>query len=139
MLYDFHRQQNSKKPGTIHATYLLSGTKKPEELEPVDGEIKKDGEDDYMQSSPFIESSIPPTEDHSEATSVFSITLAREEDLEAVRSQYKHISSIHVYSIGPHPLKVPLQFSAGGNTYLLFSGSANTLRHLSRNTRAGQG
>jgi DNA polymerase delta subunit 3 len=81
MLYDFHQKQNAKKPGTIHATYLLSGTKRPEDLIPLNGDAKKDGEDDYMQSSPFMNSSMPQLEDTGES-SVLSITLVREEDLE---------------------------------------------------------
>jgi len=123
MLYDFHQKQNAKKPGSIHATYLLSGTKRPEDLVPLNGDAKKDGEDDYMQSSPFMSSSMPQPEDGTGESSVLSITLAREEDLEGrgilttpnedeakppaeVRSQFEHISSIHIYSLEPHPLKV---------------------------------
>jgi DNA polymerase delta subunit 3 len=81
MLYDFYQKQNAKKPGTIHATYLLSGTKRPEDLIPLNGDAKKDGEDDYMQSSPFMNSSMPQLEGTGES-SVLSITLVREEDLE---------------------------------------------------------
>jgi len=86
MLYEFHRQQNGKKPGTIHATYLLSGTKRVEELVPRNAEVKKDGEDDYMQSSPFLASSMPQIEDGSGATNVLSITLVREENLKGKSS-----------------------------------------------------
>jgi DNA polymerase subunit Cdc27 len=81
MLYDFHTKQNAKKPGTIHATYLLSGTKRPVEPMPLSGDAKKDGEDDYMQSSPFM-SSVPQPEEGTGESSVLSITLCREEDLE---------------------------------------------------------
>ncbi|KAE9371793.1 hypothetical protein N431DRAFT_484249 [Stipitochalara longipes BDJ] len=105
MLYDFHQKQNAKKPGTIHATYLLSGTKRPEDPIPLNSDANKDGEDHYMQSSPFIESSMPQPEDGTGESSVLDITLAREEDLEDVRSLYEHISSIHIYSLEPHPLK----------------------------------
>lgn len=28
MLYEFHRSQNAKRPGAVHATYLINGTKK---------------------------------------------------------------------------------------------------------------
>ena len=59
MLYDFHRNQNAKKPGTIHATYLISGTKRSQKATLTPGGIKKDGEDDYMQSSPFMGSFMP--------------------------------------------------------------------------------
>jgi len=86
MLYDFHQKQNAKKPGTIHATYLLSGTKRPEDPVPLNGDAKKDGEDDYMQSSPFMDSSMPQAEDGTGESSVLSITLVREEDLEGRES-----------------------------------------------------
>jgi DNA polymerase delta subunit 3 len=84
MLYDFHQKQNAKKPGTIHATYLLSGTKRPEDPIPLNGEAKKDGEDDLMQSSPFMDSSMPQPEAGTGESSVLSITLVREEDLEGM-------------------------------------------------------
>ncbi|EPE24354.1 hypothetical protein GLAREA_08206 [Glarea lozoyensis ATCC 20868] len=106
MLYEFHKQQNAKKPQSIHATYLLSGTKRKEE--PTDGEAKKDNDgDNYMQSSPIMSSSMPmPEEDYSTVIPpVLSITLVREEDLEKIRAQYEEINSIHVYSLEPSPLK----------------------------------
>ncbi|PBP16832.1 hypothetical protein BUE80_DR012435 [Diplocarpon rosae] len=105
MLFEFHRNQNAKKPGTIHATYLISGTKRKEDPSLTNGAPLKDGEDDYMQSSPFLGSSMPQIENGTGESSVLSITLVKEEQLEEVQSQYEQISSIHVYSIGPHPLK----------------------------------
>ncbi|KUJ07035.1 uncharacterized protein LY89DRAFT_790120 [Mollisia scopiformis] len=105
MLYEFHRQQNGKKPGTIHATYLISGTKQ-KEPEVANDAVEQDGEDTHMQSSPpFMSSSMPQPQETSDDSGVLSITLVREENLDEVRSQYEHITSIHVYSIGPHPLK----------------------------------
>ncbi|APA12841.1 hypothetical protein sscle_10g076110 [Sclerotinia sclerotiorum 1980 UF-70] len=103
MLFEFHRVQNAKKPGTIHATYLIAGTKRKQA--PVAIEVEKDGEDYYMQSSPFVGSSMPQSEGGTGQGSILSITLAREEDLETIRAQFEHISSIHIYSLGPHPLK----------------------------------
>jgi DNA polymerase delta subunit 3 len=82
MLYEFHRQQNGKKPGTVHATYLISGTKRKEEPLASNGGVQKDGEDDYMQSSPFINSSMPQHEEGTGESGVLSITLVREENLE---------------------------------------------------------
>ncbi|RDL40011.1 Uncharacterized protein BP5553_04351 [Venustampulla echinocandica] len=104
MLYEFHSQQNAKKPGTIHATYIVSGTKRKEEPATHAG-VKKAGEDEYMQSSPFMGSSMPQTEDNTEECSVLSICLTREEDLEGLLAQYEQVTSIHIYSLGPHPLK----------------------------------
>jgi DNA polymerase delta subunit 3 len=82
MLYEFHRQQNGKKPGTVHATYLISGTKRNEEPLPSNGGVQKDGEDDYMQSSPFVNSSMPQLDEGTGESGVLSITLVREENLE---------------------------------------------------------
>lgn len=86
MLYDFYHNQNAKKPESIHATYLLSGTKRKEEP-PANGERKKDDDgDNYMQSSLFMGSSIlSPVEEQSiTPTFVLSIILVREEDLESM-------------------------------------------------------
>ena len=83
MLYEFHSQQNAKKPGTVHATYLVSGTQRKETPVVTNGGAKKDGEDDYMQSSPFMSSSMPQPEENTGETSVLSISLVREEELES--------------------------------------------------------
>jgi DNA polymerase delta subunit 3 len=82
MLYEFHRQQNGKKPGTVHATYLISGTKRKEESLSTNGGVQKDGEDAYMQSSPFVNSSMPQNDEGTGESGVLSITLVREENLE---------------------------------------------------------
>ncbi|KAL8723527.1 MAG: hypothetical protein Q9225_000162 [Loekoesia sp. 1 TL-2023] len=82
MLYQFYKEQNLKKPGSIHAVYLLSGFLLPanpaisEPNEPVDGG------DAYMQSSPFMSSSMPQKEDDEEPQVVRSIVMCREEDIE---------------------------------------------------------
>lgn len=122
MLYEFHRIQNGKKPGSVHATYLLSGTKR-EEARATNGEAKDDDEDVHMQSSPFMSSSMPQPEETAPAVPILSITLVREEDLEGeaisqpmdgrmltsqsdVREKFTELFCIHVYSLGPSPLKV---------------------------------
>ncbi|TVY44426.1 DNA polymerase delta subunit [Lachnellula occidentalis] len=105
MLYDFHSQQNAKRPEAVHATYLVSGTKRKETPVETNGGAKTDGEDDYMQSSPFMSSSMPQPEEDTGETSVLSISLVREEELDDLRSQYEKISAIHIYSLEPHPLK----------------------------------
>lgn len=79
MLYDFHQHQNAKKPGTVHATYLVSGTKQPDNKATEAGQ--KDGEDEYMQSSPFMSSSMPQPSEETGETSVLSVSLVREEEL----------------------------------------------------------
>ena len=82
MLYDFHHTQNGRKPGSVHATYLLTGSASPKSI-PAE-EKHQDGEDAYMQSSPFMSSSLPQEESIHEAPPVKVITLAREEDLEGM-------------------------------------------------------
>ena len=84
MLYDFHSNQNAKKPGTVHATYLVSGIKQKESLG-ANGGVKDTDGDDYMQSSPFMSSSMPQREEEqiSGESSVLSITLTGEENLES--------------------------------------------------------
>lgn len=80
MLYDFYRVQNGKKQGSIHATYLLSGSRKKETL--TNGGASKDGDDEHIQSSPFMSSMPQPEDAHEEEIPVMTISLAKEEDLE---------------------------------------------------------
>lgn len=80
MLFEFHRQQNGKKPGTVHATYIVAGNKNKAERA-VD-EITKDDEGDIIQSSPFQSSPAAVQEDIVEHTPVLSVILVREEDLQ---------------------------------------------------------
>jgi DNA polymerase delta subunit 3 len=82
MLFEFHRQQNVKKPGTVHATYLVAGTKRKPDPTTTSGSVAKDGEDEYMQSSSFRSSPVPNPEEVPEDVPVLSITLVREENLE---------------------------------------------------------
>ena len=90
MLFEFHRSQNAKKPNSLYATYLVSGTKSLASvsiISPVhpNGSVGKgDGEDQPMQSSPYMPSSAPQVDEEEDAgaVSVLSISLVREEDLE---------------------------------------------------------
>lgn len=114
MLYDFYEFQNGKKPGSVYATYLLSGVKKAQDsLSQVGGTTnghKHEFEDEPIPSSPppFTSSMLEPSQESNHASEskgpqvkVRTITLAREENLEAVKEQYEHISSIHIYSLSP--------------------------------------
>jgi DNA polymerase delta subunit 3 len=83
MLYDFHHKQNAKRPGSVHATYLVSGVQAGKSESK--GVQKKD-EDVHMQSSPFMSSSMP-NQDEEEPQSqpeMRVITLTREEHLEGI-------------------------------------------------------
>lgn len=124
MLYEFHRNENAKKLNSVNATYVISGVQKPPESVPASGDQTKDGgdEDDIMQSSPYIPSSMPTQDAAVESTATVSIVLAREEDLDGMHYQYdvligfsdwyteakatfQTISSIHVYSLQPTVLQ----------------------------------
>jgi DNA polymerase delta subunit 3 len=84
MLFEFHRLQNGKKPGSINATYLVAGRMRPQEAGIAAVSGAKDGEDEYMQSSPFKSSPMPRTDEYVEDSPVLSITLTREEDLTGI-------------------------------------------------------
>ncbi|CEI62899.1 hypothetical protein FVEN_g531 [Fusarium venenatum] len=85
MLYDFHKYQNAQKANSVHATYLVYGTK------------NLDNEDSDVEMS----SSIPEQEE----TPVSTLTLAREEELRDILAAYQQVTSIHVYSLALHPQK----------------------------------
>ena len=88
MLYDFHQRQTSKKPGSIHATYLIDGIPTITKAHSTNGQTG-DGEDAYMQNSPVMSSSLPQEETEEYTIPSKSIMLAREEDLQG--TQYLNI------------------------------------------------
>lgn len=127
MLYDFHHRQTAKKPESVHATYLITGTRKPRAPTKTNGTQDRDGEDRFMQSSPFMSSMPVQADGEEEHIPVTSILLAKEEDLDGrsvialdgesavsskkltladAKAQFDKITSIHVYSLEPGTLKV---------------------------------
>lgn len=78
MLYEFHRIQNSRKPGAIHATYLLVGQRKPDTTKPANGV----SQDTDMANTSFLSSSMPEQEQQKILVPVTSIILVCEEELE---------------------------------------------------------
>ncbi|KAM0238948.1 hypothetical protein ACHAP5_008454 [Fusarium lateritium] len=90
MLYDFHNYQNAQKSNSVHATYLVYGTKTSESQQ-SDGDVE-------MSSS-------MPEEPLSDEVSISTLTLAREEELKDILVAYEKVTSIHVYSLAPHPQK----------------------------------
>lgn len=85
MLYEFHRNENAKKPQSVHATYVISGFHEAPSTEtPVtNGQAKEKDEDEVMRSSPGLPSSMPNNDvAPSRSPRVMSIVIAREEDLE---------------------------------------------------------
>ncbi|PGH02456.1 DNA polymerase delta subunit 3 [Blastomyces parvus] len=102
MLYEFHRVENSKKKESVHATYLITGTQAPAQQHALNQRIK-DGEDEIMQSSPFMSSQVaqPENNDENDDIPTTTITLVREEDLSEAKSLHKTIFSIFMYSVEP--------------------------------------
>ena len=84
MLYDFHQRQTFKKPGSVHATYLVEGIPTITKAHSANGQTG-DGEDAYMQSSPVMSSSLPQEETEEYTILSKSIVLAREEDLQGMQ------------------------------------------------------
>ncbi|KAI1748440.1 DNA polymerase subunit Cdc27 [Xylaria castorea] len=93
MLYDFHKWQNDKRPGTLHATYIIYGTKSTP-AQP-DGDVEMtDSQTSEDIDAPF-----------SDLVPIYTLSLVSQEQLEETLSQYTEVASIHVYSLAPHPLK----------------------------------
>lgn len=103
MLYEFHRVQNKKKPGSLHATYLISGVRR-EEVASQSLAKKSINVDNLHQSISYLCSSSPPPED-TQKIPVTTISLVREEILDEERSKYESLSAIHIYSISQQALK----------------------------------
>ncbi|KFZ09633.1 hypothetical protein V502_08606 [Pseudogymnoascus sp. VKM F-4520 (FW-2644)] len=108
MLFEFHQQQNRKKPGTVHASYLIAGKKLPTDQPKAHYVKGADGEAGYMASSPPFRNTPQAGALESDGDiPTLSITLVREGDLEQARKNYESISSIHVYCLGPSLMKDP--------------------------------
>ncbi|KAK1598144.1 DNA polymerase subunit Cdc27 [Colletotrichum navitas] len=89
MLYEFHRSQNSMRPGTIHATYLIYGIQKAMKVQ-EDGDVE-------MTSSP------PDAEPLSDEVATHSLILVPGDRLKEVLATYEEVSSFHIYSLARHP------------------------------------
>lgn len=83
MLYDFHRTQNARKPGSLHASYLLSGT--PKRVKITASTISSNG----MTSTPagdsfgtIPSSSMPDQQPLDEEVPITDFTLVKEENLD---------------------------------------------------------
>lgn len=83
MLYDFHHNENNKKPNSVNATYILTGVQKaPEPATSANGFQSSADTDDIPPSSPYISSSMPNQDGDADEVAISSILLVREEDLE---------------------------------------------------------
>ena len=105
MLFDFHKAQNARKLQSVHATYLVTGKKKPSVT--TNGSSTKESEDISMRSSSPPFSSFPRSESvhEPEQIDVTTVTLVKEEALEAVQTEYEEIHSIFIYSLEPGPIR----------------------------------
>ncbi|KAK1755949.1 hypothetical protein QBC47DRAFT_323046 [Echria macrotheca] len=93
MLYEFHKYQNDRRPGAVFATYLVYGVKNhADQQNGTDGDVE-------------MTSSMPETRSVDELIPTFTLSLVPEDRLKDVLSQYDEVSSIHVYSVGPGPIK----------------------------------
>ncbi|KAL8886106.1 MAG: hypothetical protein Q9192_006538 [Flavoplaca navasiana] len=106
LLFQFHKQQNAKKPGSIHAVYVITGyTRLVAPPTSSQNGTMMDGEDAHMQSSPFMSSSMPQPEEEeeqvaniqllSECNRVVTAKFAAEDPLQAGR-QYGTIQNPRV-------------------------------------------
>ncbi|KAI4961350.1 hypothetical protein J4E86_000378 [Alternaria arbusti] len=114
MLFEFQRNQNARKPKSVHATYLVTGT--PKRTVKPNGAPRQKREDADMRSSPFM-SSMPEREEPEdsdyasdsddedtpapEGVKETKIVLVGEEALE----KFEDGSTAHIYSVEPGPLK----------------------------------
>jgi len=94
-----------KKLQSVHATYLVTGKKKLSVT--TNGSSTKESEDISMRSSSPPFSSFPRSESihEPEQIAVTTVTLVKEEALEAVQSEYEEIHSIFIYSLEPGPIQ----------------------------------
>jgi DNA polymerase delta subunit 3 len=117
MLYDFHKWQNEKRDGSVHATYLVYGTKK--EIVTTAAPNQAGADEDVEMTS-----SMPDSESVAETVTTLTLSLVHQELLEGIHQAsssvmhdmltciletlacYEKVTSVHVYSVGPHPMKV---------------------------------
>ncbi|CAG8170719.1 unnamed protein product [Penicillium salamii] len=102
ILFEFHRNENAKKPATVHATYVISGIQKTPEPAPTND--NGNDEDEVMASSPYLPSSMPNQGETLDSVLTASIVVVREEDFEDAKATFQSISFIHVYSLEPSTL-----------------------------------
>jgi DNA polymerase delta subunit 3 len=111
----FHTWQNGRHSGSVHATYMLYGIRKTDQ---TNGHSQQDGDVEMTSSPPEIESAL-------DDGPVITLSLVAEESLKGwtgliraltsgsladpltdVLLQYEKVNSIHIYSLGTHPVKV---------------------------------
>ena len=97
MLYAFHHEQTNRKPGSVHATYLVGGARRITEPRGKIGVQKADDQDVHLPSSPFMSSSMPHQDGEEDEQTVQSITLVKEEQLESMFSGFPNSSGCSLF------------------------------------------
>ncbi|PTB47756.1 hypothetical protein M431DRAFT_101596 [Trichoderma harzianum CBS 226.95] len=88
-LYEFHQSQNASKANSIHATYLIYGSK-TEHKQPETGDTDMDN-------------SVPEPEPLSDYAPTKTVTIVAEENLKDALAEYEEVTSFHIYSLAPFP------------------------------------
>ncbi|EHK46261.1 uncharacterized protein TrAtP1_005830 [Trichoderma atroviride] len=96
-LHEFYESQNASKANSIHATYLIYGSK-TEDREPETGDADMDG-------------SAPEPEPLSDYAPTRTVTIVAEEGLKDALAEYEQVTSMHVYSLSPFPQRDLVQLS----------------------------
>ncbi|KAI9886257.1 MAG: hypothetical protein M1823_001928 [Watsoniomyces obsoletus] len=104
ILYEFYHSQNAKKPGTLRATYLVSGVQKPVPDIVVDGSSRMDEDIQAAQDLSFTSSPVPNQDPAERGLVTTTIILVRENDLERALETFEKIETKHIYSLQPHSL-----------------------------------
>ncbi|KAI5818734.1 DNA polymerase subunit Cdc27 [Pyronema omphalodes] len=92
MLWEFYESANKKEPGSIHATYLITGYRERRVEETVD-----EGGDTIMDAS--------PPSGQGASGEMKAIVVCPEEKLQETKKSFVRISSIHIYSVEPNKIK----------------------------------
>ncbi|KAI1403593.1 DNA polymerase subunit Cdc27 [Hypoxylon fuscum] len=96
ILYEFYELQNAKKPRSLYATYLVYGTKKQAvKVEEQDGDVEMtNSQNEEVKDVPF-----------SDEVPTYSLSVVNEGQLQELLAEYDKVTSIHIYSLAPHPLE----------------------------------
>ncbi|EHK15822.1 uncharacterized protein TRIVIDRAFT_40100 [Trichoderma virens Gv29-8] len=115
-LYEFHQSQNASKADSIHATYLIYGSK-TEHRQPETGDTDMD-------------KSAPEHEPLSDYAPTKTVTIVAEENLKDALAEYEEVTSFHIYSLAPFPqrdLALLSDVSKSLSDYRKIEDSAKTL------------
>jgi hypothetical protein len=89
MLYDFYTKQNAMHKDSLHATYVVCGSKPYDDEPLLANPVHGPSADVSMQSSPDISSSMPPGTSNSTLVNDV-VMLTRGESLEGMLSRSIH-------------------------------------------------